>query len=172
MFVVDTNVFIYAADEYVPEHAACLRLVSKWRAQKPPWYTTWGVLYEFLRVVTHARALRRPLSMENGVALVRSLLISSGLTVLTHTERHEELLAQTVREVAGLRGNIAHDLNTAVLMREHGIRQIVTRDADFKRFPFLEVIDPFRSDGHQEVRERSAARYGTRKRRPVRKIAR
>jgi predicted nucleic acid-binding protein len=27
-------------------------------------------------------------------------------------------------------------------MREHGIRRICTRDADFHRFPFLEVIDP------------------------------
>jgi predicted nucleic acid-binding protein len=27
-------------------------------------------------------------------------------------------------------------------MREHGVRRICTRDADFSRFPFLEVIDP------------------------------
>jgi predicted nucleic acid-binding protein len=27
-------------------------------------------------------------------------------------------------------------------MREHGIRRICTRDTDFHRFPFLEVIDP------------------------------
>ena len=35
-----------------------------------------------------------------------------------------------------------HDAHTAILMREHGIRRIVTRDADFHRFPFLEVVDP------------------------------
>jgi predicted nucleic acid-binding protein len=27
-------------------------------------------------------------------------------------------------------------------MREHGVRRIYTRDADFHRFPFLEVVDP------------------------------
>ena len=27
-------------------------------------------------------------------------------------------------------------------MREHGIREIYTRDADFSRFPFLRVLDP------------------------------
>jgi predicted nucleic acid-binding protein len=27
-------------------------------------------------------------------------------------------------------------------MREHGIRQVVTRDADFHRFPGIEVFDP------------------------------
>jgi len=35
-----------------------------------------------------------------------------------------------------------HDLRTAALMREHGIKRIYTRDTDFHRFPFLEPIDP------------------------------
>ena len=42
----------------------------------------------------------------------------------------------------GLRGNTFHDAETAVLMREHGVRRIYTRDTDFHRFPFLEPIDP------------------------------
>jgi predicted nucleic acid-binding protein len=33
------------------------------------------------------------------------------------------------------------DAHTAILMREHG-RTIYTRDTDFHRFPFLDVIDP------------------------------
>jgi predicted nucleic acid-binding protein len=35
-----------------------------------------------------------------------------------------------------------HDLTTAVLMREHGVRRIYTRDTDLHRFPFLEPLDP------------------------------
>jgi predicted nucleic acid-binding protein len=27
-------------------------------------------------------------------------------------------------------------------MREHGIRRVYTRDTDFHRFPWVEVIDP------------------------------
>jgi predicted nucleic acid-binding protein len=30
-------------------------------------------------------------------------------------------------------------------MREHGIRRIYTRDTDFHRFAFLEVVDPLRA---------------------------
>lgn len=41
-----------------------------------------------------------------------------------------------------LSGNLFHDAHTATLMLEHGIRRIVTRDMDFHRFPFLEVVDP------------------------------
>ena len=37
------------------------------------------------------------------------------------------------------------DAHTAVLMREHGVRRIYTRDTDFHRFPFIEVVDPLQA---------------------------
>ena len=49
---------------------------------------------------------------------------------------------QVITEIPHLAGNILHDVPTAVLMREHGIREILTRDTDFHRFPFLKVTDP------------------------------
>jgi predicted nucleic acid-binding protein len=49
---------------------------------------------------------------------------------------------QVLAEIPHLAGNLLHDAHTAIIMREHGIRQICTRDADFHRFAFLEVIDP------------------------------
>jgi predicted nucleic acid-binding protein len=33
-------------------------------------------------------------------------------------------------------------VNTVALIREHGNRQVVTRDADFHRFKGIEVVDP------------------------------
>ena len=39
-------------------------------------------------------------------------------------------------------GNLMHDAQTAVLMREHGIKRVYTRDTDFYRFPFPEPLDP------------------------------
>ena len=46
-------------------------------------------------------------------------------------------------ELPDLRGNLLHDAHTAILMREHGVRTIYTLDADFRRFTFLDVVDPF-----------------------------
>jgi predicted nucleic acid-binding protein len=46
------------------------------------------------------------------------------------------------REVPHLRGRLLHDAETAILMREHGIRRIYTRDTHFHRFPSVEPIDP------------------------------
>jgi hypothetical protein len=29
------------------------------------------------------------------------------------------------------------------LLKQHGVRTVYTRDADFRKFPFLDVRDPF-----------------------------
>ncbi len=142
MFVVDTNVLVYAADQDSPAHEACRRTVEEWRRIPETWYTTWGILYEFLRIVTHPRVLRSPWTLEGAWSFVVALLASPGITVLAETDRHAEVAAAVLKEVPQLGGNILHDAHTAVLMREHGIRRIVTRDTDFHRFRFLEVVDP------------------------------
>ncbi len=83
-----------------------------------------------------------PWTADEAWHFVTALVASPGLTVLTETERHTDVAAQVVGEDPALRGNLMHDAHTAILMREHGLRRIYTRDMDFHRFPFLEVIDP------------------------------
>lgn len=142
MFVVDTNVLVYAADESAPEHARCRALLEQCRRRQGAWFLTWGVVYEFLRVVTHPRVMRQPWTVEAAIGFIAALQESPGLAFLTPTSRHAGVLAEVVSEVPGLAGNIIHDTHTAVLMREHGIHRICTRDTDFHRFPFLLPVDP------------------------------
>lgn len=142
MFVVDTNVLVYAADEDSPAHVVCRSALEEWRRQRSAWYTTWGIVYEFLRVATHPRVLRTPWSANKAWGFVDAVLASPALGILVETERHASVADQVVQEVPHLTGNLIHDAHTAVLMREHGIRRIYTRDTDFHRFSFLEVIDP------------------------------
>jgi toxin-antitoxin system PIN domain toxin len=146
MFVVDTNVLVYAADESAPEHARCRSLVEAWRRRNGAWYVTWGICYEFLRVVTHPRVMRHPWTITDGARFLAAIQESPGLGVLVPTDRHSAVLAEVVAAVPGLAGNIIHDAQTAVLMREHGIRRICTRDTDFHRFPFLEPVDPLTTE--------------------------
>ncbi len=146
MLVVDTNVLIYAANSDAPEHARCRALLEGWRAQVTPWCLTWGIVYEFLRVATHPRVFRQPFAIDAAWRFVSALLASPSLMLLVQTSRHADVAAQTLADVPALRGNLLHDMHTAVLMREHGIRRIVTRDADFHRFTFLAVIDPLTGD--------------------------
>ena len=93
-------------------------------------------------MVTHPRVLRSPWRIEPAWKFLGTLLDSAGLGVLLPTDRHRGVIEELLREVPRLAGNIIHDAHTAALMREHGIGRIYTRDTDFHRFPFLEVVDP------------------------------
>jgi toxin-antitoxin system PIN domain toxin len=145
VFLVDTNVLVYAADQDSPHHEACHRLVRESRDRASAWYVTWGICYEFLRVVTHPRVFRQPWSAAEAWSFVDALLASPFLGILVPGERHREAAAQVLGELPHLAGNLMHDAHTAVLMREHGVRVIYTRDTDFHRFPFLELVDPVAS---------------------------
>jgi toxin-antitoxin system PIN domain toxin len=142
LFVVDTNVLLYAADRDAPAHGRCRELIESWRASARAWHVTWPIVYEFLRVITHPRVYRRPWTAKGAMQFVDAMLAAPGLAVLSPTERHAENLSELLRKMPALAGNVMYDVHTVTLMREHGVRAIYTRDADFHRFPGIEVIDP------------------------------
>lgn len=142
MFVVDTNVLVYGAETSFPEHPRCRQLLLEWQGRVAAWYTTWSVIYEFLRVTTHPRVFAKPWTVVSAWRFVEALLASPGLRILSAGERHADVAREVFHEHGDLRGNLLHDAHTAILMREHGIRRIYTRDTDFHRFAFLETLDP------------------------------
>ena len=93
MFVVDTNVLVYAADRAAPEHGRCRALLDRWRAQEGAWYLTWGSCYEFFRVVTHPRVLRNPWTGRAAAEFIATLRQAPGLEMLAPTDRHAAVLA-------------------------------------------------------------------------------
>jgi toxin-antitoxin system PIN domain toxin len=135
-------VLVYAADGDSPHHRRCRELLESWRRQAAAWYLTWGILYEFLRVITHPRVFRSPWPARKAWTFIEAVLDAPALALLIPTERHASVAAEVITAVPDLAGNLMHDMTTAVLMREHGIRRIYTRDTDFHRFRFLEPLDP------------------------------
>jgi len=81
VFVVDTNILIYAADEDSMFHGRCYELLEEWRRQASAWYLTWGVLYEFLRVTTHPRVFRTPWSASQAWSFIEALAASPFLGI-------------------------------------------------------------------------------------------
>lgn len=142
MFVVDTNILVYAADEDSTFHRPCFQHLEQWRRQASAWYITWGIIYEFLRVTTHHKVFRKPWTAVKAWEFVNALLVSPGLCILTPSDRHATVAGNLLQEIPHLSGNLMYDVQTAVLMREHGVKRIYTRDTDFHRFSFLEAIDP------------------------------
>jgi len=142
LVVVDTNVLVDAANRNSEFHRPCLQMLERRRAEASPWFVSWPICYEFLRLATHPAVLAAPWSVSAAWRFLEVLFDSPSAKLLLPTERHGAVLAEVISELPHLRGSILHDVHTAVLMREHGIREIYTRDTDFSRFGFLRVLDP------------------------------
>ena len=142
MFVVDTNILLYAAECTFPYHRKARRALGSWMVGDRPCFVTWGILYEFMRVATHPAVFEHPWPWQQAFSFVESLLSGPSVGVLQQTQRHADVLREVVRQCPDVSGNVIHDGHTAVLMREHGVREIRTLDSHFRRFPFLTVVDP------------------------------
>lgn len=94
MFVVDTNVFLYAANADAAEHETCARKLSAWRLDRTPWFVTWPIVYEFLRVATHRRVFREPLTLVQAWSFADAVPSSPSLGILI---RRVAILGRAVR---------------------------------------------------------------------------
>lgn len=142
MFVVDTNILLYAVNPDSADHETARSSLESWRAQERSWFLTWGIVYEFLRVSTHPGVFHKPLDLSEAHEWLRILLATPGVDVLVETERHGEVLGELVAAHPRLKGNLLLDFHTAAVMREHGMTEIRTADSDFRQFGFLNVVNP------------------------------
>jgi toxin-antitoxin system PIN domain toxin len=142
MFAVDTNLLIYAAIREFMEHGRAAKLLAQWTSSPVPWFVTWSITYEFLRVVTHRSTFSRPLTFAEAWSFIENLQSSPSFGILVETERHAEVVRDLTREYPRMSGNRMHDLHIAALMREHGVVEIRTADMGFHEFKFLRVVNP------------------------------
>ena len=141
MIAVDTNVLVYARRRTAPQHGAALKLLHDLATGSAPWALPHPCIAEFLRVVTH-NVFRPVVPLAEAWHNVETLLASPSLHVLTPTERHVPLLREIMEE-SGATGNLVYDAQIATLCLEHGVREILTADKDFRRFPSIKATDPF-----------------------------
>lgn len=142
--LIDTNILLYAANSDSEEHAAAVKFLGKAANSPEQWFLTEGIVYEFLRVSTHPKVFPKPLDWKEAIRFLRPFLESSNFLILTAAERHWPLLEEALASLTHPAGNLFFDIRTAVLMREHGIREIYTTDTDFLQFPQIKVVNPLR----------------------------
>jgi uncharacterized protein len=142
MFLVDTNLLVYAAVEESSDHGEARRLLVQWRNQPRSWFATWPIIYEFLRVVTHRSVFAQPLTVSEAWEFVSALMESPSFFVLSETPRHAQVVTGLLQEYPRIFGSVLHDFHTVALMREHGITEIRTADSHFHQFKFLRVVNP------------------------------
>ena len=163
MRAVDTDLLALAINRWAPEHARASRVLEDLVNGDAPWALPWSVAGEFLERVTHPHAVVRPLRAEEACAFLELLLASPVVHPLAPTPRHLAALRE-VAAMAGGESGLPPRAETAALLREHGVRELLSLDPAMRRYPFLSVIDPLRDERESPRRRyrmlRTASRRG------------
>jgi toxin-antitoxin system PIN domain toxin len=140
-YSIDTNILLYASDQESVFHQKAKQFMES-RGDEPDLLClTWGILMGYQRISTHPSIFRNPLSASEAWDNVETLLALPRCRVIVEQEGFSEEYAQTSRLV-GVKGNLVPDAHLAVILRQHGVSRIYTADTDFRKFDFMDVINP------------------------------
>lgn len=139
--LVDANVLLYAVDADSPFHERARELLEEALNGARRVALPWASLLAFVRIATHPRALRNPLSGPEAWQLVEEWLDAPAAWVPEPGRAYRSILGELVREL-DLRGALVSDAALAALCLEHGLA-VVSADSDFARFRDLTWTNPF-----------------------------
>ena len=140
--LVDANLLLYAVDVESPDHGVAAAWLTE-RLNGPrrvgiPWLS----LVAFVRIATHPRASRSPLSPAAAWSHVQDWLACDVAWTPGPTGRHAEVLGELITRHR-LSGNVVTDAHLAALAIEHGL-VVCSADADFARFAEIRWDNPLR----------------------------
>jgi len=142
-FALDANILLYASDTNSPLFNQAKTFIGDCITKRDLFYLGWPTVMGYLRIATHAAVFEQPLSPEEAMANMESLLNLPHVRVLSEEEGFWEIYREVMAGVP-TRGNLVPDSHLAALLRQHGVKTLFTHDRDFLKFPFLDVRDPFR----------------------------
>ena len=143
LYVLDSNILIYAKMDAMPEH----RIVSRWLESALSGNDHSIVICEtsilsFLRITTNAKVFDPPLPVDEARLFLNSLLDHPGTSISVPSPGHFDEVAELMKK-HDLVGNLTMDAHLAVLALGTGAT-LVTRDRDFKKVPYLKLLDPLK----------------------------
>ena len=130
--LIDASVLLYAADSASPFHERVATWLEGVLNGPRRVGFAWPGIIAFLRIVTHPKALDRPLTAAQAWAYVEEWLTCDNAWIPQPTASHAAVLGGLITS-AGLRGNLISDAHLAALAIEHGL-QMCSADTDFARF--------------------------------------
>jgi toxin-antitoxin system PIN domain toxin len=140
VIVPDINLLLYATVDGVPQHAKA----HEWWVKALNDTTEIGLpslsLFGFLRIVTNPKAFKKPMPIDQALALAREWLERPQVRLLLPGPRHLEI-AFGLLEQLGTAANLTTDAQLAALAIEHQAL-LCSNDTDFHRFRGLRWMDP------------------------------
>ena len=147
LYLLDSNILLYAKLNAMPQHKA----VSAWLVDTVSGDDTVAVcetsVLSFLRDATNNTVFDPPLPINEAASFIQSLLDQPNVQIFNSSARHFSDLTAFIKKHK-FDGNLVMDAHLAVLAANTGA-VLVTCDQDFKKAPYLKVLDPVRSVGGQ-----------------------
>ncbi len=144
-FALDANLLLYASDTRSPFHLRARAFLDSCLAGEEVFCVGWPTLMSYLRISTHPAVFQRPLTPDEAMTNIETLLDHPYARFLSEGEGFWAVYRQLTAEVP-TRGNLVPDAHLAALLRLHGVKTLYTNDRDFQRIAFLDIRNPFSSE--------------------------
>jgi toxin-antitoxin system PIN domain toxin len=140
-YLLDTNVLVYAKMEGMPEHTK----VSRWLSAAAADPNSDIILCEtsilaFLRISTNEKLFDPPLDLNDAKDFLQHFLSLPNVGLFQPTPQHFSDVASLATD-HDMSGRHMMDAHLAALALNTGAA-LVTRDKDFRRIPYLTIVDP------------------------------
>lgn len=141
-YSVDVNLLLYASDTQSPWHERAKAFLLERTRDADLFCLSWLTLMGYQRMATHPGIFSSPLAPGKAWGNVQTLLKLPRVHVIGEESSFAEDYDSATRSFP-VRGNLVPDAHLAVILQEHGVRKLYSADADFRKFDFLQVINPF-----------------------------
>lgn len=140
-YAIDLNILLLASNSEADEYADAHSFLEECAARPEILCLAWPTVMGYLRIATHPSIFSHPRSPREALANIESLLALPQARTLGEQEGFLEIY----EKIGGtsLRGDLVPDAHLAAILFQHGVTTLYTRDADFRRFDFLDLRDPF-----------------------------
>lgn len=141
MIAVDTNILVHAHRRDSEWHEPAREAVQALAEGAGAWSIPWPCLYEFYAIVTHPKIYSPPSKPAEAIDQIEAWLDSPSLVLLAESDRYRSGLLSLLR-TSQPRGPKVHDARIAALCLQAGVRELLSADRDFSRFPGLATRNP------------------------------
>ncbi len=140
--LIDANLLLYAVDTQSPHHHAASTWLTAVLNGDRRVALPWQSIGAFVRIATHPKIMREPLTADGAAAYVDSWLACPVVWVPPTSSNTARIFTEILRQ-SGATGNLVPDAQLAALAIEHGLI-VMSADTDFARFPDVRWENPTR----------------------------
>ena len=140
-YSIDANILLYASNSGDPAHEQAKAFLNARASDPDLMCLTWPALMAYLRIATHPSIFKNPLATQTAWKNIQSLTALPRCTIIQENDDFPAIYAKLINQ-AGIRGNLVPDSHIAGILQVNGVKRIYTADSDFRKFEFLEVVNP------------------------------